>query len=117
MSEPKRKIKNKKICIELGSDNVFADLGLPKPKERLAKSMLAHSIACQIASMGLSQAQAAKRMGIDQPKISALLNGRLRGFSTDRLMAFLTALDRDVIITIQPAKTMNRGQVRVMAIA
>jgi predicted XRE-type DNA-binding protein len=117
MRERTRKSRNKKPRIEVGSGNVFADLGLPNPQERLAKSMLAHSIAGLIGSMGLTQAQAAKLMGIDQPKISALLKGRLRGFSTDRLMAFLNSLGRDVVITIQPAKASTHGEVRVLAIA
>jgi predicted XRE-type DNA-binding protein len=117
MSAAKRKATSKKIRVEFGSKNVFADLGLPNPQERLAKSMLAHSIASLIGSLGLTQTQAAKRLGIDQPKISALLNGRLRGFSTDRLMGFLNALGRDVIITIQPAGKLDRGEVWVMGVA
>ena len=117
MRATRNKPTSKKIVIKHGSGNVFADLGLPHPEERLAKSLLAHSIVSLISSMGLTQVQAARRMGIDQPKFSALLNGRLRGFSTERLMSFLTALDRDVVITITPAKRPGRAAVRVSAIA
>jgi predicted XRE-type DNA-binding protein len=110
-----RKNKIEKIEVEFGSGNVFADLGLPNPEERLAKSMMAHRIAELIADRGLTQVQAAARLRIDQPKISNLLRGRLRGFSTDRLMAFLNALDCDVIITIRPAKKNHPAAVRVLA--
>ncbi len=111
MKTLKQKNNGKKIAVEFGSGNVFADLGLPNAEERLAKSMMAHRIAELIADRGLTQVQAAARLGIDQPKISSLL----RGFSTDRLMAFLNALDCDVIITIRPAKKNHPAAVRVLA--
>jgi len=113
MSVKKTKIKG--IEFEVGSGNVFADLGLSNPQERLTKAILAIQISDLIAEYGLTQQQAAVRLGIDQPKISSMLHGRLRGFSTDRLMAFLNALDRDVIITIQPAKKNQPASVRVLA--
>jgi predicted XRE-type DNA-binding protein len=113
MSVKKNKING--IEFEVGSGNVFADLGLPNPQERLTKAILATQISNLIEEYGLTQRQAAARLGIDQPKISYILNGRLRGFSTDRLMSFLNALDRDVIITIQPAKKNHPASVRVLA--
>jgi predicted XRE-type DNA-binding protein len=109
------KSKNGKTKVEFGSGNVFADLGLPNPQERLTKSMLASQIAELIEERGLTQTQAAIRLGIDQPKISNMLRGRLRGFSTERLMTFLNALDCDVIITIRPAAKNHRASVRVIA--
>jgi len=108
------KSNSKKLEYEMGSENVFADLGLPDPEERLTKAMLAIRIAELIEERGLTQMQAAARLGIDQPKISNLLRGRLRGFSTDRLMSFLNALDCDVIITIRPAKKNHTAAVRVL---
>jgi predicted XRE-type DNA-binding protein len=111
----KAKKKSKKIPIEIGSGNVFADLGMANPEERLTKALLATQIADLIAENGLNQQQAAERLGIDQPKVSSILNGRLRGFSTDRLMAFLNALDRDVIITIQPVQKNHPASVKVLA--
>jgi predicted XRE-type DNA-binding protein len=111
----KKKTRSKKIAVEYGSGNVFADLGLSNPQERLTKAKLAIQIANLIADYGLTQQQAASRLGIDQPKVSSILHGRLRGFSTDRLMAFLNALNRDVIITIQPAEKNHRATVRVQA--
>ncbi len=71
--------------IQRGSDNVFADLGLPNSDEVLAKAELAHKISEIISNRDLSQAEAAKILGIDQPKISALMKGKLSGFSLERL--------------------------------
>ncbi len=101
--------------IEIGSGNVFADLGLPEAGERLAKAELARQIQMLIEEAGLTQKQAAVRLGVDQPKISALLRGRLRDFSTDRLLRFLTALDRDVLIVVRPSSEEHQPGVRVVA--
>jgi predicted XRE-type DNA-binding protein len=98
----------------VGSENVFADLGLPNPQERLAKAQLAHQIGLLIARAGLTQLQAAARLGIDQPKVSLLLRGRLDAFSTERLMKFLNALDQDIILTIRPAKISRHASMRVV---
>lgn len=85
-----------------GSGNVFADLGVPSAEEELAKAELARKIGHIIALQKLTQVEAAARLGIDQPKVSALLRGKLRGFSSDRLFRFLNALGRDVEIVIRP---------------
>lgn len=77
------------IEVEEGSGNVFADVGLPNPEERLGKAHLAIRVAA-IRGRRLTQARAA-RIEIDQPKISRLLRGQLSGLSTERLMHFLTA--------------------------
>jgi len=99
-----------------GTGNVFADLGLPYPEERLAKASLALEIERTIRKRGLSQAAAAQALGIDQPKVSALRNGRLNGFSVERLIRFLNALDRDVEIVIKAKPRSRRhGQLRVKA--
>jgi len=106
------------IEAEEGSGNVFADLGLPNPEERLAKADLAIRIAGVIRSRHLTQANAARILKIDQPKISRLLRGQLSGFSTERLMQFLTLLGRDVEIIIKRApRSRRQGQVRVVATA
>jgi len=98
-----------------GGENVFADLGLPDADERLAKAELARQIALLIRAAGLTQTQAAKRLGVDQPKVSALLRGRLKDFSTERLMRFITALDRDVEIAVREPRDRGRAAVRVVA--
>ena len=74
------------------SGNVFADLGFAEPEEELAKAQLASHIRQVIKRRRLTQEAAAAIMGVDQPKVSALLNGRLANFSTDRLMRLLTVL-------------------------
>lgn len=88
--------------IEESSGNVFARLGLPSPIERLAKAELAMQIADRECARRLTQAKAAALFGIDQPKVSRLLRGQLSGFSTDRLIHFLTLLGQDVTIVVQP---------------
>jgi predicted XRE-type DNA-binding protein len=77
------------IPIHDSRGNVFADLRVPHPEEYLAKSKLAAQIPRIVQSRRLTQTNAAKLLGITQPKVSALLNGRLDGFSTDRLLRFL----------------------------
>ena len=84
------------------SGNVFADLGLPKPVDLLAKAELAAKIIAEIQRRRLTQSQAAVKLGIDQPKISALMQGKLSGFSIERLVRFLLLLGRDVEITVKP---------------
>ncbi|MFH1831723.1 MAG: helix-turn-helix transcriptional regulator, partial [bacterium] len=77
---------------EQSSGNVFADLGLPNPEEALAKAELARQINFVIKKQKLTQKEAALLLGIDQPKISALISGRLSGFSLERLFRFLNEL-------------------------
>jgi len=104
------------------SGNVFADLGIADPEEALAKAELARQIGALLAERGLTQAQAAALLGVDQPKVSALVRGRLEGFSLDRLLRFLLALDRDVEIVVRPRPSSGTpdgsgGRVRVVAVA
>jgi predicted XRE-type DNA-binding protein len=109
---------SKKIQVEEGSGNVFADIGLPNPEERLVKADLAIRISEAIRARRLTQTRAAHILKIDQPKISRLLRGQLSGFSTERLMHFLTLLGRDVEITVKPASRPHRqGHLRVVATA
>jgi predicted XRE-type DNA-binding protein len=102
------------IPVIAGSGNVFADLGFAEPEEELTKAQLVSEIRILIKRRRLTQTAAASLMGIDQPKVSALLNGRLANFSSDRLMRLLTTLGQDVEITIKP-KPRNRahGRIRV----
>jgi predicted XRE-type DNA-binding protein len=83
------------------SGNVFADLGLPKPDDLLAKAELTAKIIEEIQQRRLTQSQAASILGIDQPKVSALKQGHLSSFSIERLMRFLVLLGRDVEITVK----------------
>src|SRR5262249_52388630 len=96
------------------SGNVFADLEVADPEDALAKAELARAIGTLIAERHLTQRQAAGVLGIDQPKVSALMRGRLSGFSVDRLLRFLLALDRDVEIVIKPGAHPG-GRINVVA--
>jgi predicted XRE-type DNA-binding protein len=91
--------------------NVFADLGVPNPEEALAKAELAHKIATILGERGLNQTQAAKLLGIDQPKVPLLLRGHLTRFSLERLMRFLLLLGQDIQISVQ---TSRRPEPRVV---
>jgi predicted XRE-type DNA-binding protein len=97
----------------VSSGNVFADLGLPNPEELLAKAELANKISVLIQERKLTQAKAAKLLGIDQPKISMLLRGHLTGFSIERLMRFLLLLGQDVRISVHPSP-QGRSKARVL---
>ena len=102
------------IPVTAGSGNVFADIGLREPEEELTKAQLASHIRHVIESRRLTQSAASKLMGIDQPKVSALLNGRLANFSSERLMRLLTALGQDVDIIIKSAPSKrDMGRIRV----
>ena len=85
-----------------GSGNVFADLGLPNPEERLAKAQLVHRISEIIKERKLTQVEAGAILGIDQAKVSKLVRGRLSEFSTSTLLDYLTRLDQDVEIIVRP---------------
>lgn len=84
-----------------GSGNVFADLGLPEAEELLAKAELASRIGRIIKGRHLTQAEAAAVLQTSQPNVSNLIRGRIAGFSMERLIRFLNALDRDVEIVIK----------------
>ena len=96
-------------AIVRGTGNVFADLGYADAEERQTKLRLAYAINGVIARRRLTQAAAAEKLGINQPKVSALANYKLDGFSVERLMTFLTALDQDVEIVIKDKPRSRRG--------
>ena len=88
--------------ISEGSGNVFDDLGLSNPRERQAKAQIAVHIANLIESAGWKQVEAAEKMGLKQPDISNIINGRLKGFTLDRLFDCLDSLGQKVEIEISP---------------
>ena len=98
---------------EVSSGNVFTDLGFAEPEEELARAALAHRIATIIEDRGLTQAEAAVIMGVNQPKVSELVRGHLEGFSLERLARYLIALGQDVEIVVRPAR--DEGHLRVRA--
>jgi len=88
---------------------VFVDLGLPNAQEKRTKVRLAVAINQLIQGQKLSQTTAARRLNVNQPKVSALSNHQLDGSSVERLMTFLTALDRDVDIVIRRTPRSRKG--------
>ena len=102
--------------INRGIGNVFADLGYADADERQTKLRLAHAINGVIARRRLTQAAAAEKLHVTQPKVSALANFKLEGFSVERLMTFLTALDQDVEIVIRN-KPRSRSAGRIFVVA
>src|SRR3989338_11421604 len=105
-----------KIAHTIGSGNVYEDLGFPDSAERLAKAKLAMRIESVIEKRKLTQTQAAKILEINQPKISALMNGQLSGFSMERLIHFLNLLNQDLEIIIKTkrgARSHSLGNLKV----
>jgi len=102
--------------ITRGTGNVFADLGYADAEERQTKLRLAHAINDIIGRRRLTQAAAAVKLGVNQPKVSALARYKLDGFSVERLMTFLTALDQDVEIVIR-RKPRSRAVGRILVVA
>lgn len=88
--------------VKISGGNVYEDFGYPDAEEMQAKSRLARQIIVIIQERNLTQRQAAAILGVDQPKVSLLMRGRLRGFSMEKLFEFLNRLDLDVDVTIRP---------------
>jgi predicted XRE-type DNA-binding protein len=109
---------NEDEAIYVSSGNVYEDFGVPDAEEMHRKAKLVIQIHKIIEERGLSQRQAANILGIDQPKISNMLRGRFRGFSVNRLMEFLNALDQDVEIIVRPkAADQEHGRTTVRLVA
>ena len=85
-----------------GSGNVFADLGLSNPEERLLKSEIAIGLENAIDELGWTQTKAAEVLGISQPQVSNIFRGRLRHFSVERLLNLMAKLDYDISIHFEP---------------
>lgn len=104
-------------AITRGTGNVFADLGLPDASERQTKTRLALALNRIIKDQALKQVDAARLLGVPQPKVSALVNYRLDGFSVEKLMDFIVALGRDVEIIVQPGRAGEAARVVVLEAA
>jgi predicted XRE-type DNA-binding protein len=110
-----RKLERRE-AVTLGTGNVFADLGFPNADERQAKLRLAYTLNQVIEERKLRQADAATVLGVTQPKVSALRHYKLAGFSVERLMNLLTALDQDVEIVIRrKPRSRKTGRISVVA--
>src|SRR5271169_7244870 len=107
------RVMSKFVDYEVSSGNVFRDLGLPDADELDIKANLAIKIGQIIARRGLSQVRAAAMLGVDQPKVSAVVRGRLEKFSIERLCEFLTRLGCDVNIRVREKSKSTRGRMRI----
>lgn len=99
--------------IEVSSGNVYADLGRNDAEEMLVKAQLATAIGNIIKSRQLTQQQAAKLLGLTQPKLSNMLSGQFRGISEAKMMECLTSLGRDVQIVVGKPR-LTPGSVKVV---
>lgn len=97
----------KQSRITPSSGNVYEDLRVPEAATMMAKAEIAAKICNVIKKRGLTQTQAAKTLKVDQPKVSALMAGKLSGFSTERLFRFLTILGLDVEILVRKHSRRN----------
>ena len=112
----RRAKKSRPATITRGSGNVFADLGFADAEERQTKLRLAYALNTIIDARHLTQEAAARRLGLNQPKVSALRNYKLDGFSVERLMTLLNAHDRDIEIVIRK-KPRSRAAGRISVVA
>jgi predicted XRE-type DNA-binding protein len=105
----KRKKKKEEIEFVMGSDNIFADLGLPAPETMLLKSQIVSEIYRLVTNRKLTQSSAGRKMGISQPEVSRLFRGHFDEYSVERLMGFLTSFGRDVEIVARPVKRASKS--------
>ena len=98
---------------DVGSGNVFKDLGIPRAEEHLVKAQLVFKIDRIMKARGLRQAEAAKLLGVKQPDVSKMLRGDFRQFSVERLMRFLVSLDQDVEIVVRPHRGRTEAALQV----
>jgi predicted XRE-type DNA-binding protein len=118
----KTPVKEKKVSersVTRGTDNVFSDLGFPKGEaaDLKVKAELTFQIHQRIRGLGLTQVKAAEQLGLSQPDVSKLMAGRHVGYSVERLLALLNALEVDVDIVVRPkhhGRKIRPGIVRVM---
>src|SRR5436305_14508835 len=91
------------MTVNRSSGNIFADIGLPNAEDHLVKAQIVAAIGNLIRNQKLTQTAAAKKIGLKQPDVSKLLDGRFEGFSLERLIALLLALGSDVTIEVGPS--------------
>jgi predicted XRE-type DNA-binding protein len=95
-------VTNEDLAVTNSSGNVFADLGFADAEELQVKAVLTYHVYSRIKALGLTQKEVVARLGISQPDVSKLMHCRHTGFSSDRLLAFLVALDLDIDIVLRP---------------
>jgi predicted XRE-type DNA-binding protein len=98
-----------KVRVEIGGENIFADLGLPDAQTHFLKAQIVSEIYRLTNERRLTQSQAGELMAISQPEVSRMFKGNFREYSVDRLMGFLTAFGRDVEIVARARKRIGKG--------
>lgn len=93
-----------------GSENVFADIGVPNADEHFVKAQLVFKIDSIMKDSRMRQVDAAGILGIRQPDVSNMLRGEFRQFSVERLLRFLVALGQDVEIVVRPHQDKHRAK-------
>ena len=101
------------ITFEIGSGNVFADLGFPEPEIELGKAEISRQIAREMKARGLTQGRAAALLGIDQPRVSLVVRGRTEEFSLERLLELLRRFNYSVDIRLTRSDTQSGSGLRV----
>lgn len=104
--------KKKSAGVTVTRSSAFHALGLENPDDLVLRAELIKTVAQVVRAKGLTQAAAGRLLGMEQPRVSALMNGKISLFSSERLIEALRDLDQDVRITVTPAKTA-RGRVLV----
>ena len=102
-------------AVERGGGNVFADLGLPDADAHLVKAELVARIDDILRARGITQAEAARLLGLSRPDMSRLLRGDFREYSLERLFRLLTTLGRDIDIVIRQPRSVGAGKLRIAA--
>lgn len=110
-----RKSGKPKNAATVGTRNVLEDLGLPDAEELTAKAALAVRLNRLIDARGLSQTEAARMIGMTQPKVSQIRSYKLQNISLERMMQALVAMDQRVEIKVRPARGMEAARIRVAA--
>jgi predicted XRE-type DNA-binding protein len=111
-------MRKRKIEVDEGTGNVFADLGLSDSEERLLKANIIAELIRLIKDRGLTQVKAAKLVGVSQPDLSHLLRGDFDDYSAERLMKMLTVFERDIEIVMKPHRRAGkRGRITFKAVA
>ncbi len=99
----------RKVEVDAGSGNIFADLDLPDADTHFLKAQIVSEIYRLTNERGLTQVEAGTLMGITQPEVSRMFKGRFREYSVERLMGFLTSFDRDIEIIAKPREKGEGG--------
>ena len=94
---------------EVGSHNVFEDIGVPNAAAHLVKAQLVFKIDSIMKKRRMKQTEAAVLFEVRQPDISKMLCGEFRQFSVERLLRFLVKLDQDVEIVVRPRRDRDRA--------